>query len=341
MDDGRPGNAFNERYSIAARKIMRMISEDSRAKITEMASSLDMSRRTVALKLADMERELNLHYTLEFDEEKLGLNRPHLILAKFGSRPDYEKVRRLLGRSYIPQIAAAISGNYDLLIYANALSGMEYAKWDKSMQNLLSEYKVQWHSSEVVHKQLGFFPIRNVILEKTKIKEKYKSMLSILNENSRISFQALGKRLGMNVNTAVYNFNKIVEQGYIKSFTTTMSLPKDISLMTFFAKYIPSEGYENAAVQARKEFMSDSENPLVNRYLITAPLIGSYDFFVLGAFDNMEEAHRNGVLYHRNAFRKYSVRILYGEIKELLLGKLPIRSIDAKKEYKTLVWSTD
>jgi DNA-binding Lrp family transcriptional regulator len=332
---------FNEKYSITARKVLRKVSNDSRAKITKIAVDLDVSRRTAMLKLEAMEKELKLHYILEFDEEKLGLNRPHLILAKFGEKPDWEKIKEMLNKSHIPQLAASVSGTYDMIIYANALSGMEYAHWDKSMQTLLSPYKVEWHSSEVVHRQLGFFPLRNELIEKTNIKAKYKKILSILNNNSRISFQELAKTLSMNVNTAVYNFNNLVKLGYIRSFTTTMDVPKNISLMTFFAKYTPSEGYESASASARAAFTSDDENPLISRYLITAPLIGSYDFFTLGAFDNKEVAYKSDVLYHRNIFKRYNIKMLYGEIREILVGRLPIRSVDTKKEYKTLVWSTD
>lgn len=331
---------FNERYSLTARRVFRIVSNDSRAKITKIANTINVSRRTAALKLAAMEKELRLHYILEFDEEKLGLNRPHLILAKFNDRPDYTKIKELLGESHIPQLAASVSGTYDLLIYANALSGMEYAHWDKNMQTLLAPYKVEWHSSEVVHRQLGFFPLRNEIIERTNIKPKYKRILSILNENSRMSFQELAKTLGMNVNTVVYNFNNLTRLGYIKSFTTTMDIPKNISLMTFFSKYTPAEGYENASAIARGTFTSDDSNPLISRYLITAPLIGSYDFFTLGAFDDKEIAYRHDVLYHKNVFKRYNVKMLYGEIKEMLIGRLPIRSTDTRSEYKTLVWST-
>ena len=333
-------SAFNQKYSLTARRIMRLISSDSRVKITTIANALNVSRRTAALKLENMEREFNLHYTLEFDEEQIGLNRPHLILAKFKGKPDYNHIKELLGKSYIPQFAASISGNYNLLIYANAMSGMEYARWDKLMQMLLAPYKAEWHSSEVVHRQLGFFPLRNEILEKVKIKEKYKRILYILNNNSRISFQELAKQLNMNVNTAVYNFNKILKMNYIKSFTTTMEIPANVSAMTFFSKYVPSEGYEAASAKARSAFMNDEEDPLISRYLVTAPLIGSYDFFTLGIFDNSAIAYSEDVLYHKSLFKNYGIKMRYGEIKEVLLGRLPIRSINTRKDYKTLVWST-
>ncbi|MDE1871384.1 MAG: winged helix-turn-helix transcriptional regulator [Candidatus Micrarchaeota archaeon] len=341
MDGGGIRSEFNDRYSVTARKMVRIVSANSRAKITEIANMLKISRRTAALKLSGMEKELKIHYILELNEEKLGLNRPHLILVKFKAKPDYAKVAALLNKSHIPQVAASVKGTYDMLIYANALSGTEYAHWDKKMQTLLAPYKVEWHSSEVVHRQLGFFPLRNEIIEKANIKEKYKKILRILNSNSRISFQELAKELDMNVNTAVYNFNNIMRMGYIKSFTISIEPPKSISFMTFFSKYIPAEGYEDASAKARKAFTSDDENSLISRYIITAPLIGSYDFFTLGAFDSFSIGYREDVLHHKDLFRKFGITMLYGEIDRILIGRLPIRSMDTKSEYKTLVWSTD
>jgi len=332
---------FNAKYSHAARKIVGLLSEDSRIKLTEMAKKLEVSRRTATIKLDAIEKDLNLQYMLELDEQKLGLNRPHLILARFNRKPDYSKVKSILNRSHIPQVAVSIKGTYDMMIYANALSGIEYAHWDKSTQTLLAPYNVEWHSSEVAHMQLGFFPLRNELLERVNIKPKYKRIISILNSNSRISFHDLAKELNINVNTTVYNFNKILSLGYIRNFTATIGLQKDLSFMTFFSKYTAAEGYEDAAATARKAFTSDDDTPLISRYLITAPLLGSFDFFTLGAFDNRDVAYKKDVLYHKEIFKKYNVKMLYGEIDEILLGRLPIRSMDTKKNYKTLVWNTE
>jgi DNA-binding Lrp family transcriptional regulator len=339
-DNGDFKSEFNSRYSTLLKRILRILSNNSRTKISDIAKRSSVSRRTATLKLNAIEKELKISYTLELNEERLGLSRPHLILVKFNAKPDYRKISELLKQSYIPQFAASVKGTYDMIIYADAMSGKDYAYWDKSMRTLLADYKVEWYSSEVVHRQLGFFPLRNEAIEKLNIKEKYKKMLMILNSNSKIRFQELAKQMNMNVNTAAYNFNNLMKMNYIENFTLTMDKPKDISLMSFFSKYIPSQGYESAAAMARAGFTSDDEDPLISRYLITAPLIGSHDFFTLGAFDSFDIAYKKDVLYHKNLFRKFKIKVLYGEINEILLGKLPIRTIDTKKEYKTLVWST-
>ena len=67
-----------------------------------------------------------------------------------------------------------------------------------------------------------------------------------------------------------------------------------------------------------------------------APLIGSYDFFTLGAFDDFETAYKNDIQYHKTLFKKQGIKIVYGEVDKVILGSLPIRSVDTKKEYNTL-----
>ena len=341
MDAPEFKSAFNDRYSILTRRIFRMLSSNSRSKITDIAEKLGVSRRTVALKLANMEKALGLHYTLELDEEMLGLRRPHLIAVKLNANPDYQKIKSILLRSYIPQLAATVSGRYDLLIYANAMSGTEYSRWDNTTRQLLAPYKAEWYSMEVVHRQLGFIPLRDTAIEKAKLPDKYRRMILVLNRNSRISFQELARELKMNANTAVYNFNALVKLGYVKSFASLINVPRSISLMTFFSKYIPAEGYENSSSIARKAFKADDEISLVSRYLMAAPLIGSYDFFTIGAFDNYAVAYKEDILHHKKVQKKYIIKMLYGEIKDILFGKLPIRSVDTKSTYNTLVWTPE
>jgi DNA-binding Lrp family transcriptional regulator len=329
---------FNERYNVVTRKILRALSENSRVSISDLAKSLGISRMTARLKLKRVAEEFNIHYTVEFNENLLRLVAPHLIAVKFEKKPDYAHVARLLSQTHIPQIAVSMRGGYDMLVYAVARTTREYAHWDKSMQILLSEYGVDWKPSEVVHRQLGFFPLRDKLLDRLDIPEGYKGMLKILHANSRTPFRYISKELGMHFNTVAYNFNKLLKAGYVKRFTITSDKPDTITLMSFFAKYKPTEGYESSSAQARKAFMSDDQNSLVSRYLVCAPLIGSYDFFTLGAFDNSDTAYKKDIQYHRSCFKKHGIRMVHGEVDRVILGSLPIRSVDTRKEYNKIVW---
>ena len=213
---------FNEKWSPFVKRIVRMLSENSRMSITEMAKRLGVSRRTVEEKLKKAEKELGIKYTLELDENALGLDYPHIILIKFTSKPKLEEITKILIGSHIPQVAVMIDGTYDMFLYANAEDSNEYVYWDKTTQVLLSDYKAQWSPSDLAFKHLGFFPLRNTLIERLKIPDVYKAILLLLNENSRMSFSEMSRRLGMKPNTLAYNFNKLLKSGYIKRFTIVM-----------------------------------------------------------------------------------------------------------------------
>ncbi len=332
-------SAFNEQYSLIARKILRMLSENSRATTSEMSKQLNISRQAIAKRLKKLESDLGISYTLELNEDKLGLSNPHIIFVKFGAKPDYEKIKELFLKSTVPQVVAKVSGKYDMFIYANATSRDDYVHWDKSTQILLSEYKTLWQPSELAHRQLGFFPLRNELIEGLDIPQKHKEMIKILNANSRASVQNISDSLGMHFNTAEYNFKKLLKMNYINRFTLTMKPRKDLTFMSIFGKYIISEDFESDAAIERKALMYDDEYSMVSRYLMSAQLVGSFDWFSIGVFDNWKTAYESDVLYYKESMKRQGVRAEYGTIEEVLLGKLPIRSWDTKKHYNVLRWT--
>ncbi len=331
-------SAFNEKYSIIARKILNALSSDSRMSISDLSEYVGVSRRTIKTKMERLEKELNLRYTIEFDEKAIGLTNPHIIMVKFAKKPDEDKLLSILRKSHVPQFAALAKGDFDLIISANSFAGKEYAHWDKDMQILLSEYGVSWNTSEIVHSQLGFYPVREEVIGKLNFKDRYREMLVLLNENGRVQFNEMAKKLNTNASTIAYTFENLMKTGYIKRFTITLDPPKGVSLTAFFSKYSPSKGYESSSANARKAFMYDDKNPLISRFLICSALIGSRDFFTLSAYDSEEAAYEHNIKYHKEAFKNQGLKIDHAQITKVILGRLPIRSVDDAKEYKLLKW---
>lgn len=334
---------FDERYTAQSRMLLRIISENARESIVDMSRKLKVSRRTARVWLQKLTKDLGIRYTIEFNEDSLRLNSPHIILAKFVRRPDYDDVARILSSSYIPQLAVAMKGRYDLLIYANAISRSDYVHWDKSTQIKLAKYGVLWLASDVAHRQFGYFPMRNEIIDKTWIKPDLKMLLKILNADSRSTFSKISKETGMHFNTVAYNFNKLLKMKLLKRFTISMDPPpKNLTVMSLFSKYILAEGFESDAANIRKVYTSSGmPYPAVNRYLVCAQLVGSHDFFTIGAFDNYNTAYSEVVNRYRKNFRRYKATVDYGAVDRVLVGSLPFRSIDAKKEYKVIKWTSE
>lgn len=330
---------FNEKQSVIVRKIVRLLSENSRISVTEMARLLGVSRRTVENRIRKAEQELGIKYTLELDEAALGLDNQHLILIKFTEKPDYRVIEGILESSHIPQLAVTLNGNYDMFVYANAEDPNEYVYWDKTTQVLLSDYKALWQPSDLAFRHLGFFPIRTALIERLKIPELYKMILLLLNENSRMSLIEMSKRLGMRPNTLAYNFKKLMKIGYIKRFTIVMKNSPDITMMSLFGKYIIASGFEDDSMRMRREVtFIDDKIPLVSRCLFSAQLVGSFDFFFVGAYDNYKVGYDHLVKYYKQRYKKHKVKVLHGAVDKVIVGNFPIRNLDSKKEFNMIRW---
>ena len=332
---------FNKKYALLTRRIVRLLSENSRMPVAEIARKLHVSRTTVKDRVNRLETQFGMKYTVEINEPALGLNHSHLIEVRFKKKPDIEKLSAALSQSYIPQVAFTVNGDYDLVIYANAFSEDEYVHWNMTMLVELSEYGATWHTSEVAHRHLGFFPLRNEAIMKSKLDDNSKMMLVHLNGNARLNFQQLSKMLGMHFNTVKYNFDKLMKAGYIKRTTVSMDLVEGVSFMTLFDDYTPTKGFEASSAMARQAIKFDEANPLISRYLLSTTLIGSHTLFIMSAFDSKAAAHRCGLDYHKEMYAKHGAKRSEGEIGKLLLGRLPIRSVDIKNEYRTLKWTTE
>ncbi len=333
---------FNERQSPLTRQVLRALSEDSRISILELSKKLEVSRRTVKERIRKAEAELGIRYTIELNEELLGLNSPHIIMLKFVNKPNYNEVLSLLEKSYIPQVAVQVRGKYDMIIYANAISSQDYVHWDKTMQIALSKYGVLWQASDVAHRSLGFFPSRNQLIDRLSIPSKYKEMLKLLNVDARMSYKQISDKLGMHFNTVAYNFKKLTELGYVKRFTMVMKPQDNTSIMSMFGKYILAENFEVDGSRLRREILqSDDNDPVVCRFPLAAQMVGSYDYFLLGVFDNYDVAYKRQIQYYKERFRRHRVKVLYGEVTRLLLGDLPLRSIDTKKEFTPIKWHSE
>ncbi len=334
---------FNKKYSLITRKILRMLSEDSRTSISSLSKSLGVSRATIKNRVDAIEKALQIHYTLELDEKALHISNPRFVSVRFSSKPDYAEIARMLRESYIPQFAATAKGAQGdyLFIYANSPSADDYIHWDKTMQIKMSKYKVLWESSEIAHKQLGFFPARNELIDKLDINDRYKTILKILNDNSRITFHQISQKTGMHFNTVAYYFNNLLKLGYVKKFTLVCKPQNDVHIEAIFGKYMLADDFESDAARIRKVFKADEELSAFSRYPVIFQLIGTHDFFDIGVFDSQKAAYENFVSAYRTILKRHVSKLYHCRIGDAILGYLPVRSVDDSKEYSVMKWTTD
>ncbi len=339
MQDYNFESKFNGRWDPLLRQIIRILSENSRMSIVDIARQLKVSRKTVVDRMDMAQKELGIKYTVELDEARLNLANPHVVLIKFDKKPEEAEIRRILEKSHIPQFVAMVNGSYDLLIYTNAENVNEYVYWDTSTRVLLAKYRASWQPSDLAFRHLGFFPLRNELLQKLDIPELQKKIILLLNDNARISFSEIARRLGMKQNTVAYNFKKLLDSKYIKKFTLVIRNPPPVSVMAMCGKYVIGEGFESASMRVRKEVtLLDDKLPLVSRCLFSARLVGSWDFFFIGVYDDYETAVKRMIKVYRNGFRDHGVKTIHGTITKVLIGDLPARSLEPQKEFNMIRW---
>lgn len=68
-------------------------------------------------------------------------------------------------------------------------------------------------------------------------------------------------------------------------------------------------------------------------YAVCGPLIGSYGHFGMGILDSYREAYKRLVAYYRQSLYGHISNIAMGGIGDVLIGKLPICSMDDKKDH--------
>ena len=89
-------SSFNDEYSVVTRRIVRILSENARASVSDISKTTKLSRKTVTDRIKRLEEEMGLKYTIELNEEALGLSSPHLILVTFKEKPDYDAIAKML-----------------------------------------------------------------------------------------------------------------------------------------------------------------------------------------------------------------------------------------------------
>ncbi|MEM4065157.1 MAG: AsnC family transcriptional regulator [Candidatus Micrarchaeaceae archaeon] len=333
-----------ENYGYSRKAILRGLSENSRESVTKLAGIAKCSRVTARSHIKELERELKIKYTLELDEEKLGIGRGHFIMLKLGKPIQYEEAKSIFANDSIAQMVAITEGMFDMLVYAIAPTGKEYIKWETKLGESLSKYKAEIRPSQVAIFHIGFVPLLNSFISsidfsKIMLDEIDKKIIMALNDNSRASINEIARLVGIKEDTARYRMLRIKKSGIIRRFTLAIQNINELSTLAYFVNYRFAEGMEARGKVARHIYQTiDGKLPVINAYQLLAPTSGAYRFFAITTGYSKEEAMKNGVEMQEQVFSKDSAKVTYAWIKKVAKGMLAIRNIDVSKSYNTIVW---
>ncbi len=326
-----------------SRNILRELCTDSRITATELASKLNISRYVATQRVKALESELGLHYTIEPNYSKLGIEDLHVIRVSFSKKPKDDELKQIFGGSRIAQVVATVKGGYDLLIFTAAESSQEYLEWETSLDFKFSKYGVTLNPSTIGIMHLGFIPINNALIQHLDIDDTYKKILLELNKNSRSQIREIGKSVGMSEYLVRYYMEKIKNEGFINRYTALVTKSPLKYNIAYFARYTVADGVVERVKKERNTmyWKKLDEMPVVSEFQIMWSISGSDRAFTVANYDDYRQGMKNSVLAHNKVYSKDKPRVVFGVIDNVLLGYFPIRNIDTKANYNTLLWSGD
>jgi DNA-binding Lrp family transcriptional regulator len=331
-------------YSYIKRALLRELSENSRASVTNLSKKLKCSRNTIVSNMKKLEREFDLYYTLDLDKGILGFVQNHVWSVKFGTRPDLDTMKALFADDDFVQFVATTDGDFDLLIRTVSDSSDEYVKWSLKTINKFLPYRPVIKPSFEALTHTGFVPILNTTLKKLDltrlgINAMDKKIIMLLNNNSRLSYMEMAKKLEVDVSTIGYRVKKLLKSELIRRFTITMKKQPTHYNVTFFVNYQLAPGVFKRYEDAHNYYVnSDGKLPLVNKFSYLAFTSGSYLLFGIGCFDSEEKAIKETVIAHKEIYKEDNPEVYYARINEVIKGYLPIRNIDIANGYRTMDW---
>lgn len=319
--------------------VLKELSANSRISLTRLATVAGCSAVKASRLLSRLVAKLDIRFTLEVDMSKLGFEEKHVILVKFGKKPDENFLRNFFKDDPYVQSVYITKGAFDLFIFAASDHSSNYYRWETNLAAGLSEYLPELRPSSYVEAHLGYMPLNsgfvNFIKEEIRVDKKDRQILQLLNENARMRYRDMSKKLGINEDTIRYRVFKLIHKGIISRFTIAVQNAGG-SLVFFFARYrFDKNTLSDIFPMIRKHNMSEIEEiPLVNATTAVVILSGSYRFFVLTFGRTKGEALNFGVKWYSNLLRNNSPHVIHAVMVKLVKGLLPLRNLDAKTYYR-------
>ncbi|MDE1832799.1 MAG: Lrp/AsnC family transcriptional regulator [Candidatus Micrarchaeota archaeon] len=332
-----------EYYSFKEKEIVRELSKNSRATITDLARVAKCSRITAKRALDALEKRLDIRYTLEVNEESMGATERHILTIKFTRRPDSALLKKFFSKDATVHAAYLAQGDYDLIIYARTSDPISYIKWETRLASELSDYGPVIRPSEFVLAQFGYMPLTESFVDsinpRIKLTEKDRELLRLLNRNSRMSYEELSQRTGLNDETVRYRIFRLKRSGIIKRFTIAVQHPINDYVLSFFVNYKFNKTTKERSSMARAQYLKpDGVTYIMSQYQMLAPITGSYRFFVMALYSSEREALEKAIRPHIEIFRKENVEISRARITEAIKGILPFRNLNMAENYITINW---
>ncbi len=354
---GKKGNAGQKNSSQlqAEAKLLTELSMNSRAGIDKLAQQIGMQRGSVYKMIGRLVEEYGLHFVPEINLERIWkyefiattrrksrreiyhtqVNRlgfeDFAMLVKFiGKAPSNKEVMEAIGKSYLPQYIARLSGQYSLFVYIAARNSAEANEFQYSFMNKLGRYS-SIPRTKPLYPSFGFFPLTNALIEQMGIQISYKRILQALNNGSRRRFIEMSREIGVDNQMIGFDFARMQDIGMLLRSTLYMDKPPEPLIKLFMV----SIRQRSRFLKNRQRFLLDFVKKRIDTVIFMSGIIDPEGFLIIARFKNSKEEEE----FKRSIARlNLGVKVFESKLIKTLSGHLGIRRFVAEEtsQYKEL-----
>ncbi len=326
-------------YSHVKKELLRLLSEDSRMPITTLAKTLKCSRNTVIQNMGALEKELGIKYIIDFNKFHMKVQK-HILAIKFGkTKPSPKEINEIFQDDNDVQFVAITEGDFDLLIYLIVSDSTQYLYWSRDKIGKLLKYSPTISQSLIVLVYAGFTQLPNATLKKVNLTDfgidgLDKKLLLLLNDNARLSYAELSRKLGESQEKVRYRLRKIQRKNLIRRFSILITNPKSEYNIAFLLKYKLTPEVQDLVQKMNRNYVKyGTRSSIINTFPCLSITSGTHLFFGLGCFNSRQEAQEAVINKNLEVYAKNDPEILSAQIIKTAKGSLPIRNMDIKKEF--------
>ncbi len=313
----------NVKLDLKDKKILLLLSENSRIPLTQIAKKVMLSRDAVDYRIKRLqEKGIILAFVPNFNYAKLGFQTFHIFLL-LDELDEYKQKELIKNLKIHANVLSVIEYNdrWDLEIVLLAEDIIEFDKIISDISEISPDIILEKDKLEVIRRyNYDYVPpiikeeheMEVINLQKqlpVKLDEIDYKLLRILSENCRASTYALGLKLEISSDAVGYRIKKLLKEGVIRFFSVLVNF----SLLKYhwYTFSIEMKLFNLKNEKKFEAFLNQNKN-----ILRSAKTLGPWDLFLYVVVENPKEFHQIVKLMKRefsDIIRSYDAWIAYKE----------------------------
>jgi|TARA_Y100000310_G_C20700281_1_gene829061 DNA-binding Lrp family transcriptional regulator len=208
------------------KKIIELLKEDSRSTYQQISKKVELSHDSVAYRIKRLEKLGVIDkYSLKINYSLLGFNKYSILFQLLETNQNEKELfyNFLIKNKNVTNIIL-YSDKWDIKVEILARDTLEFDSILTDINNKFSRLLIDYEIMQEVKDYGGVIESKKQVLPK--LDKTDRKILSLLGENSRISYVDISKETNLSADAIIYRMNKFQKSGLIKEYITTINVNK-------------------------------------------------------------------------------------------------------------------